>query len=118
MSVYDRVIPNGAMETLYVLASGVSIVLIFDLIFKNARSYIIEKVGKQLGLLCEEELLKRVFKLKDTFDTYQTGMKMNLFRELAQVKDFFATKTILQIIDIPFFFIALIVIYIISPSIA
>jgi ATP-binding cassette subfamily B protein/ATP-binding cassette subfamily C protein LapB len=46
------------------------------------------------------------------------GSKANLFRELSQIKDFFATKSILQVIDLPFFFIAVIVIFIISPAVA
>ncbi len=46
MSVYDRVVPNNAIETLFVLASGVVIILIFDVYFKSVRNHIIENVGK------------------------------------------------------------------------
>ena len=45
MSVYDRVVPNNATETLFVLAVGVVIILLFDIFFKSVRNYIIEKVG-------------------------------------------------------------------------
>lgn len=58
MSVYDRVVPNNATETLFVLAVGVVIILLFDIFFKSVRNYIIEKVGKELGVYLEEELLK------------------------------------------------------------
>ena len=51
MSVYDRVVPNNATETLFVLAVGVVIILLFDIFFKSVRNYIIEKVGKELKIL-------------------------------------------------------------------
>lgn len=118
MSVYDRVVPNNAMETLFVLAFGVVIILLFDIYFKSVRNHIIEKVGKKLGVYLEEELMKRMLNLKSEYDNMLIGSKANLFRELSQIKDFFATKSILQIIDLPFFFMAVIVIFIISPAVA
>ena len=118
MSVYDRVVPNNATETLFVLAVGVIIILLFDVFFKSVRNHIIEKVGKELGLHLEEELLKRILSIQSQYDNMLVGTKANLFRELALLKDFFATKSIVQVIDFPFFFIAVGVIFIISPMIA
>ncbi|NVJ54085.1 MAG: type I secretion system permease/ATPase [Campylobacteraceae bacterium] len=118
MSVYDRVVPNNATETLFVLASGVVMILLFDVYFKSVRNHIIENVGKKLGVYLEEELMKRMLKIKSEYDNMLVGSKANLFRELHQIKDFFATKSILQVIDLPFFFIALLVIYLISPAVA
>jgi len=118
MSVYDRVVPNNATETLFVLAIGVIIILLFDVFFKSVRNHIIEKVGKELGLHLEEELLKRVLSVQSQYDSMLVGTKANLFRELALIKDFFATKSIVQVIDFPFFFISVAVIFIISPMIA
>ncbi|HRL10032.1 MAG TPA: ABC transporter transmembrane domain-containing protein, partial [Aliarcobacter sp.] len=110
MSVYDRVVPNNATETLFVLAIGVVIILLFDVFFKSVRNYIIEKVGKELGVYLEEELLKRVLSIQSQYDNMLVGTKANLFRELALIKDFFATKSIVQVIDFPFFFLAVAVI--------
>ena len=118
MSVYDRVVPNNATETLFVLASGVIIILIFDVYFKSVRNHIIEKVGKKLGVFLEEELMKRMLNIKSEYDNMLVGSKANLFRELNQIKDFFATKSLLQVIDLPFFFIAIFVISLISPAVA
>jgi len=118
MSVYDRVVPNAAFDTLFVLSVGVAIILLFDIIFKSVRNYIIEKTGKKLGLHLEEELMKRVLMLHSEFDTMMIGSKANLFRELQQVREFFATRSLVQVIDFPFFFISLIVIFLISPAVA
>jgi ATP-binding cassette subfamily B protein/ATP-binding cassette subfamily C protein LapB len=118
MTVYDRVVPNEAYETLFVLSFGLIIVLIFELVFKSVRNHIIDKTGKKLSLYLEEDLMKRVLTLQSQYDTMMTGAKANLFRELATVRDFFATKSIVQIIDFPFFIFALIAIYFISPTVA
>ena len=118
MSVYDRVVPNNATETLFVLAVGVVVILLFDVFFKSVRNHIIEKVGKELGVYLEEELLKRVLSIQSQYDTTLVGSKANLFRELALIKDFFATKSVVQVIDFPFFFLAIAVIFVISPMIA
>ena len=118
MSVYDRVVPNNATETLFVLVFGVIVILLFDVFFKSVRNYIIEKVGKELGVYLEEELLKRVLSIQSQYDTMLVGTKANLFRELALIKDFFATKSVVQVIDFPFFFLAIAVIFVISPMIA
>ena len=118
MNVYDRVVPNNATETLFVLSVGLFIILMFDVYFKSVRNHIIEKVGKDLGLYLEEELMKRVLSIQAQYDNMLIGTKANLFRELTQIRDFFATRSVVQVIDFPFFFIALIVIFIISPMIA
>ncbi len=118
MSVYDRVVPNNATETLFVLAFGVFIILIFDIVFKSVRNHIVEKTGKKIGIYFEEELMKRILTVQTQYDTMLTGVKANLFRELNQVKEFFATKSISQVIDFPFFILAVIVIFMISPAVA
>jgi ATP-binding cassette subfamily B protein/ATP-binding cassette subfamily C protein LapB len=114
MTVYNRVIPNFATETLFVLAFGVGMILLFDVILKSARVYILEGVTKKLANHFEEELFQKSLSLQSQYDNYLVGTKTNLFRELAVVKDFFATK-IISVLDLPFFFIAMVVIYIISP---
>jgi ATP-binding cassette subfamily C protein LapB len=118
MSVYNRVIPNNATETLFVLAGGVLIILMFDLFFKSVRNHIVEKINKELGIYFEDEMMKRMLLIRAGYDTMLTGMKANLFRELTQVKTFFSTQSITNVIDLPFFFVALAVIYIINPILA
>jgi len=118
MNVYDRVIPNFATETLIVLASGVGIIFLFEFILKSARVYILENTGKKIGKYLEELLLERMLGVQTQYDKLLSGAKANLFKELQQVKEFFTSRTMVQILDLPFFFIAVIVIYMISPMIA
>ncbi len=118
MNVYDRVIPNFATETLIVLVSGVLIIFAFELALKSVRVYILENSGKKIAALFEEKLLNRMMNVRTQYDHLLSGTKANLFKELQQVKEFFTSKTLVQILDLPFFFIALFVIYWISPTIA
>ncbi len=117
MNVYNRVIPNFATETLFVLAFGVGVILLFDVILKSSRVKIMEKVTQKLSNHFEEELFKKVLSIQSQHDQYLVGTKTNLFRELSVVKDFFSSK-IINALDIPFFFTAVLVIYIISPVMA
>jgi len=118
MNVYNRIIPNFATDTLFVLGGGIIIIFIFEVILKSVRVYILEKTGKKIGIHYEEILLKRMIGVKTQYDKLLSGTKANLFKELAQVKEFFTSRTLVQVLDLPFFFIAVYVIYLISPTIA
>ncbi len=117
MNVYNRVVPNFATETLFVLAFGVGVVLLFDVILKSTRVHILQKVTKKIANELEEELFKKTLSIKSEHDRFLVGTKTNFFRELLVVKDFFVSKTT-HILDLPFFVTAVFVIYLINPTIA
>jgi ATP-binding cassette, subfamily C, bacterial LapB len=118
LNVYDRVVPNFAQETLAVLSIGVAIILLFDIIFKSVRVYIIESVGKKVGNHLESELMRHMLLVQSEYDSLQGGAKANLYKELSGVKDFFASKTVVHILDFPFFLLLVYVIYLISPTLS
>lgn len=118
MNVYNRVIPNFAVETLFVLSIGIVLIFLFDALFKMARVYILESMGKKIGTLLEEETLKRILLIQSGHDHLLAGSKANLFREVTQIRDFLMSKSIAMALDLPFVFLTLLVIYLISPSIA
>ncbi len=118
MNVYNRIIPNFATDTLFVLGGGIAIIFIFEVILKTVRVYILEKAGKKIGAHYEEILLERMLSIKTQYDKLLSGTKANLFKELSQIKEFFTSRTLVQLLDLPFFFIAVFVIYLISPMIA
>lgn len=115
MNVYNRIVPNFATDTLFVLAGGVFIIFIFEIILKSARVYILENTARKIGSHLDEILLKRILGIKTQHDTLLAGSKANLFRELAQVKEFFTSRTLVQILDLPFFIVAVVVIFLIDP---
>lgn len=118
MNVYNRVIPNFATETLFVLTFGIIIIFIFDALFKMVRIYILENMGRRIGSTLEEEMLKRLLLVQSQHDHLLAGAKANLFKEIAQVRDFFMSKSIVYALDLPFVFLTLLVIYLISSEVA
>ncbi len=115
MNVYNRVVPNFAVDTLFVLAVGVLVILGFDILLKSSRVYILNKVTTKLANLFEEELFRKTLTVQNRHDNYMVGTKTNLFREVSVVKDFFTSK-ILHILDFPFFFLSSYIIYLIDPA--
>lgn len=118
MNIYNRVIPNFATETLFVLTFGVILIFVFDAIFKMVRVYILESMGRRIGSVLEEEMLKRLLLIQSGHDHLLAGSKANLFREIAQIRDFFMSKSISFALDLPFVLLTIGVIFIISPAIA
>lgn len=118
MNVYNRVIPNFAVETLFVLTFGVILIFLFDALFKMVRIYILENMGRRIGSTLEEELLKRLLLIQSQHDHLLAGSKANLFKEISQVRDFFMSKSIAYALDLPFVFLTLLVIYLISAEVA
>ncbi|MGH1375325.1 MAG: ATP-binding cassette domain-containing protein [Alphaproteobacteria bacterium] len=118
LNVYDRVIVNFVPDTLIVLTSGVIVAIIFDFFFKTMRSYIIEHVAARVSSEYDVKLMERLIHIKDVDIHLSVGEKSNLFRELNGIKDFYASRLVPTLVDVPFFIFFTIVIYIIAPALA
>lgn len=116
MNVYDRVLPNNALDTLYVLVFGVGIVLIFDLILKLLRAYFIEQAAKRADIRISGKIFDQLLNLKLDSKPSSTGMFVSRFQSFESVREFFTTATITAIVDLPFIILFLLVIYYIGGS--
>lgn len=114
MNVYDRVVPNDATETLYVLAFGVVIVYLLDIILKFTRSYFLETAAKKSDVIISSILFQKVMNLKFANVPESVGSFANNLKEFDSIRSFLATSTLTMLIDLPFTIIFLIVIYIIG----
>jgi ATP-binding cassette, subfamily C, bacterial LapB len=102
MNVYDRVVPNRAMETLWVLAVGIALVFAFDLVVKILRGYFIDVVGRRADLALSSTLFARVMDLRLDQPRQPVGTLANNLREFESLRDFFTSATLASIIDLPF----------------
>lgn len=118
MNVYDRVIPNEAMETLWVFAAGILIILGFDFLFRMLRSYLIDLTGKKADILLTSNLYQHLLGLKLKNKPESTGAFANHIRGLDTVRDFFTSASITIFIDIPFIAIFLVIIGFIAGKLA
>jgi ATP-binding cassette, subfamily C, bacterial LapB len=102
MNVYDRVVPNKAIETLWVLVLGISVVMLFDLALKILRGYFIDVAGKRADLALSSALFARVMDLKLDQPRQPVGTLANNLREFESLREFFTSATLASIIDLPF----------------
>lgn len=102
MNVYDRVIPNNAMDTLWVLASGVTIIYCFDFLLKTLRSSLIDKAGKNADVLMSSFIFQRVLGIRMENKPASAGSFANQVKGYETLREFFTSATLATMVDLPF----------------
>lgn len=110
MNVYDRVVPNTALETLWVLAIGVLAVYGFDLLLKYLRAYFVEVAGKKSDVLLSAFIWERVLGAKLSERPQSVGAFASQLREFETVRNFLTSSAVTALVDLPFSLIFLLVI--------
>ena len=118
MTVYDRVIPNGAFESLIALSIGVIIALGFDFLIKSLRAKFIDTASKRADLEISRRLFERILALTPTEQRQKTGAMAGTIREFETLREFFNSSTLVILIDLPFVFFFIYVIYLIAGPLA
>ena len=114
MNVYDRVIPNKAVPTLWVLAIGVFLALGFDFILRLARSQLVDEIGRRLDAKYSQKLFEKVMNLPMADRQGSTGAFAKRVSEYEGVRDFFASTSVVLLVDIVFLIIFLVLIAILA----
>ncbi len=117
MNVYDRVIPNNAIETLWVFAIGVSIVYLLDTFLKFTRTYLLESAAKKSDIIMSSIIFEKVLDLKMANHPASVGSFASNLKDFDSIRSFLTNATMAAIIDIPFAIIFLFVIAYIGGSI-
>ena len=110
MNVYDRVVPNQAYETLWVLGIGILIVYIFDLIMKTLRAYFLDVAGKRVDIILSSTIFEKIMGLKAAVRPRSVGSLANNLQEFEMFRDFITSATITTLIDLPFTILFLLII--------
>ncbi|WP_206378396.1 type I secretion system permease/ATPase [Sneathiella limimaris] len=118
MNVYDRVVPNKALETLSVLAFGVITVICFDLLLKTLRAYFVDNAGKRADVLLSSRIFEQVLNIQVKARPQSAGAFANHLREFETLRDFFTSATVTALVDLPFLGVFLFIIYLIGGPIA
>ena len=111
MNVYDRVIPNDAKDTLWILSIGVLIVYGIDVLLKFLRTYFLETAGKKTDIIASSLIFERVLDLKMSSMPSSVGSMANILKEFESIRSFITSSTISLLIDLPFIILFLITIY-------
>ncbi|WP_054177786.1 type I secretion system permease/ATPase [Trabulsiella odontotermitis] len=118
MQVYDRVIPAQSYPTLYVLATGVLVAVIFGFLLKVARSHIMDVIGKQADMRISDRVFGHALRLRNSAIPRSTGSFISQLRDLEQIREMITSSTLSTLVDLPFFFLFIIVLAIIAPPLA
>ncbi|WP_340589143.1 type I secretion system permease/ATPase [Erythrobacter alti] len=102
MNVYDRVIPNRAEASLWVLASGVLLAFALEFALRTARTNVVDQIGRKLDLRLSQKLFSRVLSTPMSGRRGSTGALASRVGEYALVRDFFASTTIVLMVDMAF----------------
>ena len=118
MNVYDRVVPNNALETLWVLALGVGIVFVFEFVMRNMRTYFVDTAGKNADVIIASRLLEQVMAMRLDKKPPSTGALANNLRDFESLRDFFTSGTLVAFVDLPFVFLFIGVIWLVAGNVA
>ncbi|WP_394699771.1 type I secretion system permease/ATPase [uncultured Pseudodesulfovibrio sp.] len=118
MNVYDRVIPNNAMETLWALAIGIAIAYIFDFLLKNLRSYFVDVAGRNADVIIGSRIMNHLMSARLDHMPESAGAVANNIREFESLREFFGSSSLVALIDLPFLFLFIFVIHFIGGPIA
>ncbi|HSX90808.1 MAG TPA: type I secretion system permease/ATPase [Pseudomonas sp.] len=110
MNVYDRVVPNQAEATLWVLAVGICGVFFFDLLLKTLRGLCLDLAGKKTDLIISATLFERIVGMAMKFRPARVGSFAQNIHEFQNLRDFLASLTLASVIDLPFTLLILAVI--------
>ena len=110
MNVYDRVVPNQALDTLWVLAIGLCIVLLGDLALRTVRGHFLDLAGNRVDVRLSAYIMERVLGLRLSERPISAGSFAANLRSFEQVRDFITSATVSALIDLPFALIFLLVI--------
>ena len=115
MNVYDRVVPNNAVETLWALAIGVVLVLGADLFMRLLRSHFVDEASARVDVQISAKLMEKVLGMRLEHRPESVGSFASSLRGFEQVRDFIASGTVTALIDLPFALLFVFVMMWISP---
>ena len=114
MNVYDRVVPNNATETLWMLALGVLLVVGMDFMMRLLRGHFIDLASARIDVKLSALIMERVLGMRLEAKPASVGSFASNLRSFESVRDFIASATVTALIDFPFALIFLLVILWIS----
>ena len=114
MSVYDRVVPNNALDSLWVLTSAVVVVALFDIAIKMLRSYLLESAARKADIAISSHIFAHTLRLRAASRPASGGVLANIVRDFESVRDFVTSSTLTLLGDVPFMLFFLVVIALIG----
>ncbi|WP_281558092.1 type I secretion system permease/ATPase [Thalassomonas sp. RHCl1] len=114
MNIYDKVVPNLAFESLWVLAIGAGIAFIFDFVLKQLRGYLIDVAGKKIDLDISSKLFAKAIGIPLEKRAASVGGMAKQLTEFDSIREFLSSATITALVDLPFAVLFMLCIYLVA----
>ena len=102
MNVYDRVVPNYAVETLWMLAIGVVVILLADIVLRSMRGYFLDLASRRVDIQLSGKIMERVLGSRLESRALSVGSYAVNLRSFETVRDFITSASVTTLIDVPF----------------
>jgi len=117
MVVYDRVIPNNAIESLIALTVGILVIVLFDFAMKVLRGLYTDKASAMVDIEVSDNLFDRISRNEQLINQ-PAGAISAVVKEFDSLKDFIASASFVAFVDLPFIILFLFVLYAIGGPVA
>lgn len=114
MAVYDRVIPNSALDSLWVLTTAAVAVILFDLVMKMIRSYLLEAGARKADVALSSHIFAHSLRMRAASRPASGGVLANVVRDFETIRDFFTSTTLTLLGDLPFMLLFLVIIVLVG----
>jgi ATP-binding cassette, subfamily C, bacterial LapB len=114
MNVYDRVVPNRAIETLWVLASGALLAYLFDLFLRGLRTYFVDTAGREADKLMSGRIFRHLVAMRLDSGRVSAGALADELKQYESLRDFFTSATLTALVDFPFLLVFMLLIFLIG----
>lgn len=118
MVIYDRVLPNEAIESLIALTFGVGVALLFDFMIKILRAGFIDRAGQQADMLMGRRIFDQLLDMQMRARKGSTGALASTLREFETLREFFTSATLVAVVDLPFIMLFIGVVWLIGGPLA
>ena len=110
MQTYDRVVPNQATSTLWVLAIGLFLGTCFDLLLRVLRAYLLDIAGKKTDVVLSATLFERITGMSMIARPATVGGFAQSIHDFQGLREFLTAVTLTSLIDLPFSLLMILVI--------
>lgn len=102
MTVYDRVVPNNATESLIALTVAIAVILLADFVLKLLRAYFIDIGGARIDQIVGNSIFAKLLSMRLDSRRGSTGAFAGVLREFETLREFFTSATLTAFVDVPF----------------